>query len=156
AVAGEDFEKLQKEAFETARITTPPPPVTQSKLRRSSLPANSTVVFDLKPGEVSQVYTDPGGYFIYKMQSRSPAPLADVRDEIRNALTGIHMRDEQQRLRDSVNASLNEEYFGKPSSPAGRPMPIEGPAGIPNRRTGPGAGGMVPPPAPVPHPTQPT
>jgi hypothetical protein len=156
AVAGEDFKKLQKEAFETARMTTPPPPVTQSRLRRNSLPMNAAAVFDLKPGEVSQIYTGSGGYLIYKMQSRGPAPLADVRDEIRNALTGIHIRDEQQRLRDSVNASLNEEYFGKPSSPAGRPMPVGGPTGIPNRRNGPGAGSMVPSPAPTPHPAQPT
>ena len=154
ATAGEDFEKLQKEAFETARMTTPPPPVTQSRLRRGSFAMNTAAVFDLKPGEVSQVYTDTTGYFIYKMKSRAPAPLTDVKDEIRNALTGIHMRDEQQRLRDSVNASLNEDYFGKPSSPGGRPMPVGGPAGMPNRRNGPGGGVMVPSPAPAPHPAQ--
>jgi hypothetical protein len=156
AVAGEDFEKLQKEAFETARMTTAPPQVSQSKLRRGSLPINAAAVFDLKPGEVSQIYTDPAGYFIYKMQSRSPAAVADVQDEIRAALTSIHMRDEQQRLRDSVNASLNEEYFGKPSSPTGRPMPMSGQPGVPPRRNGPGAQVMVPPPAPVPHPAPPT
>src|ERR1700691_1987840 len=60
AAAGEDFIKLQKEAFEAAGMKNDSPTVNLPKVRRTGLPPAHVAVFDLKAGEVSQVITDNG------------------------------------------------------------------------------------------------
>jgi hypothetical protein len=52
AAAGEDFAKLQKEAFEAAGMKMDSPTVTMPKVRRTGLPPAHAAVFDLKVGEV--------------------------------------------------------------------------------------------------------
>ena len=54
AAAGEDFAKLQKEAFEAAGMKVDNPTVNLPKVRRTGLPPAHAAVFDLKVGEVSQ------------------------------------------------------------------------------------------------------
>ena len=53
AAAGEDFAKLQKEAFEAAGRKVENPTVNLPKVRRTGLPPAHAAVFDLKVGEVS-------------------------------------------------------------------------------------------------------
>ena len=57
---------------------------------------------DLKPGEVSEVISDPSGNYIYKMISKETLPLDSVKTEIRNqlsshALSRIHAALPEQR-----------------------------------------------------------
>jgi len=54
AAAGEDFSKLQKEAFEAAGMKMDSPSVNLPKVRRTGLPPAHAAVFDLKPGGVSR------------------------------------------------------------------------------------------------------
>ena len=123
AAGGEDFEKLQKEAFEFAGLKANPPSSNIGKVRRTTLPPSQGSAMDLKPGEVSQVITDPSGHYIYKMVSREVQPLEQVKDEIRNTLQNQKMRDTMQSIQQSATPELNDAYFG--ASPS---MP--GPSGV--------------------------
>lgn len=120
AAAGEDFDKLQKEAYEAAGIPNNPPATSIPKVRRGNLPPTHASVFDLKAGDVSPVIHDPSGSFFYKVQSKTMPPLSEVQDEIKTTLQSQRMRDMQQKLQESVSTDLNEAYFsGNPAPPAG-------------------------------------
>ena len=71
---------------------------------------------DLKPGEVSEVITDPSGvHYIYKMINKETTSLDSVKQDIQATLS-------RQRYSDSMkgfqgNVDLNDAYF----APAQRP-----------------------------------
>lgn len=125
AAAGEDFAKLQKEAFEAAGMKMDSPTVTMPKVRRTGLPPAHAAVFDLKVGEISAVITDNGGHYIYKVETTEVLPLDQVKDEIRNTLKNVRMKDTMETYTNSYHAETNEAYFGPagPSTQMGRPMP---------------------------------
>ena len=125
AASGEDFTKLQKEAFEAAGMKMDSPNVNLPKVRRTGLPPAHVAVFDLKAGEVSQVITDNGGNYIYKVASKEVLPLDQVKEEIHNALKSQRMKDMMDKYTNSYHADTNEAYFGPPvpTGPGGRPMP---------------------------------
>ena len=58
AAAGEDFTKLQKEAFEAAGTKVENPTVNLPKVRRTGLPPAHAAVFELKVGQASAVISD--------------------------------------------------------------------------------------------------
>lgn len=121
---GEDPEKLEKEAFTSGGLPGTPPPTKMEKVRRTSLPASHQSVMDLKPGEVSDVISDPSGNYIYKMVSKETLPLDTVKTEIRNQLSSQRYREAMQHFQN--NAELNDAYFG-PSRAPGMPMIPRGP-----------------------------
>lgn len=137
AVAGEDFAKLQKEAFEAAGMKIESPTVTLPKVRRTGLPPAHAAVFDLKVGEVSQVISDSGGHYIYKVDTKDQLTLDQARQEIQTALQNKHTKDMMDKVNGSFQVETNEAYFG-PMTPAMPP----GRGGIsqhmPNPRTPPG------------------
>ena len=134
AAAGEDFDTLQKDAYEAAGIKATPPPTSNPRLRRSNLPAAQTSVFDLKEGELSAVINDVSGSYIYKTVSRTTPTVTDVQDEIRNTLRSQRLQAMRQKLQTSVSSELNKDYFGPDLAPgssgtpgAPRPMPMSRP-----------------------------
>ena len=132
AAAGEDFAKLQKEAFEAAGMKMQSTTVNLPSVRRTALTPAQAAVFDLKPGEVSQVIHDTGGHYIYKVNSKNEIPLDQATNEIRSKLQNDRMRQMMDDLNNSFKVETNEAYFG-PATPAG-------PTG--------GRPGMAPPPPP--------
>jgi hypothetical protein len=118
AAAGEDFTKLQKEAFEAANMKMDSPTVNMPKVRRTGLPPAHAAVFDLKAGEVSQVITDNGGNYVYKVASKETLPLDQVREEIHNTLKNQRMKETMDKYTNSYKVDTNEAYFGPPG-PAG-------------------------------------
>ena len=112
AAAGEDFTKLQKDAYVAAGLSTPPPPVGMSKVRRMSLPSGQQSVFDLKAGEVSAVISDEGGFYIYKLVGKETEPLTEVETEIRKTLESQRMRAMMEKVQNSVATDVNQAYFG--------------------------------------------
>jgi hypothetical protein len=118
AAAGEDFAKLQKEAFEAAGMKTQAPTVNLPTVRHNTLPPAQAVVFDLKAGEVSQVINDAGGHYIYKVNSKSEIPLDQARNEIHSKLQNDRMHQKMDDLNNSFKVETNEAYFG-PTAPAG-------------------------------------
>lgn len=112
AMTGEDFTKLQKRAYEFAGLSTPPPPTRLVKTRRASLPAAHESVFDMRPGEISALISDAGGYYIYKLVAKEIEPLDEARDEIQKTLENQRMRAMMQKVEESVSTDVNQAYFG--------------------------------------------
>lgn len=122
AAKGEDPDKLQKEAYTAAGLPGNAPNTKMEKVRRTTLPNNHQVVMDMKPGEVSQVISDPNsGSYIYKMVSKETLALDGVKPEIKNAISSQRYRDSMQGFQGGVD--LNDAYFGPTRNPAMPPRP---------------------------------
>jgi hypothetical protein len=75
------------------------------------------VIMDLKPGEVSQVISDPNsGHYVYKMISKETLTLDSMKPEIQKIIAGQRYRDSMQSFQGDVD--LNEAYFGPTRNPA--------------------------------------
>jgi bifunctional DNA-binding transcriptional regulator/antitoxin component of YhaV-PrlF toxin-antitoxin module len=167
AAAGEDFDKLQKEAFETASIKGTPPSTSVGKLTSNEVPVNHRAVFDLKPGDISDVIAEPNGYYIYKVVSKGTKPLDQARDQIRATLAQQKMQDTVQKIQDEAKTTLNEAYFTVPAAVPGMPgmsgagTPPAGSGGVMRMPAGAASpastakpadsGQTPPPPPPAPH-----
>lgn len=121
AAAGEDFAKLQKEAFEAAGTKVDNPTVNLPKVRRTGLPPAHAAVFDLKVNEVSAVISDNGGHYVYKVMTKEVLPLDQVKEEIHNKLKSERMKEMMDKYTNSFEAVPNEAYFGPPVAPGTRP-----------------------------------
>ncbi len=156
-VAGEDPAKLEKECMEHVGMTSSAPDVNVGARRPGSLPEAHEGVFDLKTGEISQVYSDPAAFYIYKVVSERQVPLSEVKSNIAQTLQRQMYNDKLQEIQASVKPELNDEYFGpepppsatRPGLPPGMPRRPGAPAGGPPPGAGPGpAGANAPPPPP--------
>jgi hypothetical protein len=113
AVNGEDPDKLQIAAYAEAGIERSTADTKLEKVRRATLPMQHESVMDLKPGEVSEVFSDPAGaHFIYKMLSKETLTLEEAEAEIRAAIS-------TQRYRDSIkpfqgDVVFSDAYFNPP------------------------------------------
>jgi len=123
AAAGEDFTKLQKEAFEASGTKVESPTVNLPKVRRTGLPPAHAAVFDLKVGEVSTVISDNGGHYVYKVVSKEVLPLDQpLQTEIHNKLKSERLKEMTDKYTNSFQAIPNEAYFGQmPAGMPGRP-----------------------------------
>jgi hypothetical protein len=119
AASGADFAKLQKEAFEAAGQKVDNPTVNLPKVRRSGLPPAHAAVFDLKVNEVSQVISDNGGHYVYKVVSEQVLPLDQVKEEIHNKMKADRMKEMMDKYTNSFESIPNVAYFGPPAGPAG-------------------------------------
>jgi hypothetical protein len=120
AAAGEDFQQLQKEAFQAAGISSGSPNVSTGKIPPSRLPVNQQEVFKMEPGQVSAVMIDPSGYYIYKMVSKEMIPVAQASKDIRKSIASQRVQDSIALLTNSLRSKLNPLYFGK-SDPGDHP-----------------------------------
>ena len=147
AAAGEDMAKLQKEAFDAAGMKIESPTVNLPNVRRTGLPPAHTAIFDLKQGEVSQVISDAGGHYIYKMNSKTEMPLDQAKNEIHGKMQNDRMREKMDSLNNSFKVETNEAYFGPggvgPTPPPHMPRPRPGVP--PAAQPGPGAASNAPP-----------
>src|SRR5271167_715503 len=85
-VAGEDPDKLEKEATEHAGVTTPPANVNIGPRRPGTLPEAHEAVFDLKPGQISVVFDDPATFYVYKVDFVRTVPLSEAKASITTTL----------------------------------------------------------------------
>ncbi len=116
-VAGADPATLQKEAFARMGLTGSAPDVNLKNYSPGMIPPAQSSVFDLKPGDTSQAFTDTGAAYIYKLVSEHEKPLSEVKGQIAKILHDQMMREKIQELTDSVKAELNEAYFGPENKP---------------------------------------
>lgn len=144
AAAGEDFVKLQKEAYDASGMKIESPTVTLPNMRRSQLPPGHASVFDLKQGDVSQVISDAGGHYIYKLTGKSEMSLDQAKTEIKNKLQSDRMRESMEKINGSFKVDTNEAYFGAGGAMPPRPMAPR-----------PGMGMQAPPRPQTPPPAQP-
>ena len=110
AIAGEDFASLQANAYSVAGIKSTLPAITMV-IRRTSLPLAQASIMDLKVGEVSSVFADPNGYFIYKIKAKEMLTLDQARDEIIATLRTQMMQNEMRNIQESATPLLEESYF---------------------------------------------
>ncbi len=123
AVNGEDPDKLQIEAYTASGLPGTTPNTKMEKVRRTTLPPRHETVMDLKPGEVSEVFSDPGGaHFIYKMISKETLTLEDVKTEIRTVISSQRYRDSMKSFQDNV--VFSDAYFNPPGKPGTPPQRI--------------------------------
>jgi hypothetical protein len=116
AVKGEDPDSLQVEAYTEAGIPHTRSNTKMEKVRRDALPPQHEAVMDLKPGEVSEVFSDPGGaHFIYKMISKHALTLDDAKTEIRTAISSQRYRDSMKSFQGNV--VFSDAYFNPPAKP---------------------------------------
>ena len=146
-IAGEDPEKLEKEATEQSGLTTPPANTNVGPRRPGTLPEAHEPVFDLKPGEVSQVFSDPASFYIYKVVSVRTIPLSEAKPSIKTTLERKLVTERIEQIQSSATPVLNDAYFG-PEKPPAPPTPQI----INPRRMPPGAG--APPPGARPQPNE--
>ena len=137
AAAGEDFLKLQQEANDFAGSKMKATNVKMENMRKTSIPTTDASIFDLKKGEVSQVFTDPTGYRIYKVEEVQDAPLASVHEEIQRTLQGQNMKSEFESIQNSTKTTFDESYFVTPAPPSLK-RPDEAPAPAPKAPSAPG------------------
>ncbi len=113
AAAGEDFDKIQADAFTQMGIKTPPPPTSLGPERRSFIPqAQQDAIFGLQPGQVTPVIGDNFALYVYKMDSKRLLSLDTVRSDIQRALFEQGFRKALGGFFTHVSAQLNPEYFG--------------------------------------------
>ncbi|MFZ0283925.1 MAG: peptidylprolyl isomerase [Terriglobales bacterium] len=112
AAAGEDFAKLQKEAYEVAGISgnTEPNP-RMGEMKRRGLPPAHASVFNLGVGQVSAVISDGTGYYIYKLDSRGIEPLDAVKEEISNRLRRQRAQQMIESIEHPFTTDVNSAYF---------------------------------------------
>lgn len=122
AAAGEDFTKLQQEAYTFAGLKGKPPSVNMDKARRSTLPQEHLSVLDLKVGAVSAVIDDQSGYFVYKLKDKGTLSLEQAKDEIHNTLRSQRMQESMQAMQKMAKTELNNDYFVPPPAPGSDPM----------------------------------
>lgn len=118
AVKGEDPDKLQIEAYAEAGIERTTADTKLERVRRATLPPQHESVMELKPGEVSEVFSDPAGaHFIYKMIGKETLTLEEAKAEIRTALSTQRYRDSMKGFQGNV--VFSDAYFNPPgASPA--------------------------------------
>lgn len=120
AVAGEPFLTLEKEAYEAAAMTDVPPNPSLGRIRTDGVPPGHVAVFDMKPGEVSQVFMDSSGYYIYKVDAKENVSLDAAKPEIQKTLQKQRREEAIQTVQRGVTAEFDEAYFGsleKPNHP---------------------------------------
>jgi PPIC-type PPIASE domain len=154
--AGEDPVKLEKEAMEHAGLTTAPPDVNFGARRPGTVPEAHVSAFDLKPGEVSQVFSDPGSLFVYKLISIRQVPFSDVKATILSEIQRKMITDKIEQIQKSATIVLNEAYFGPEVAPTVQHT-ILGPREPAGSKPNPGSAPPNPkaPPAPAPNPEAP-
>jgi PPIC-type PPIASE domain len=141
AAAGGDFVALQREAYDTIGIKSSPPNVNLGKRMRANLPQPHRQVFDLQAGQVSELFSDGNGFYLYKVVTKQLIPLTQAKVQIRKTLESDRMEASAESLFGSVKTKFNQAYFGSPT-PAAEEDPLAKPA--PATETAPGPPGTTP------------
>ena len=68
-------------------------------------------MFDLKPGDVSQVISDSGGHYIYKVNSKTEMPLDQAKNDIHDKLQNDRMREMMEKLNNSFKLRHERSVF---------------------------------------------
>jgi len=119
AVAGEDFTKLQQEAYDFAGMKLTASSTRVDKVKKNALLPNDASIFDLKKGEVSPVITDPQGFMIYKVEDTEEQPLSDVKEEVSRAAQQEKLKGAWEEIQKTATEKTKYDaaYFAAPAPP---------------------------------------
>jgi hypothetical protein len=118
---------LQQEAYDFAGLKQKAQTGRQDNVRKSGVPPADASIFELKSGDVSQVFNDPTGLMIYKIDETKDLSLENVRDEISRTLQSEKMKNSFDAVTNSAKPTLDENYFATPAPPTLK-KPGEAPA----------------------------
>jgi PPIC-type PPIASE domain len=125
AAKGESLDRLQSEAFLKLGMVAPSLlPDTGMRRRGSFAPDVETEIFSLKPGEVSKIETETGGFVVYRLLRKDTYTLEQVKGEVVTAIYRQKMEVAVKGVLQSVKTDLNDQYFAQPTVP--RPLPTSG------------------------------
>lgn len=116
--AGEDFDKLQKEIYTTRGYQAPPPPTLVPNWRRDVVPPSELSLFNLKKGELSEVFVDTPGASVYRLEEKKVTPLETLKSQIDAQMTRDKLNASIESLTASIKPELNEAYFRNLPVPA--------------------------------------
>jgi len=97
--------------------------------RRASFPGDVVHdVFALKPGEVSKIENESGGFAIYRLITKDTWTVEQVRGEIVRDIFRQKMEADVKGVLQSVQADMNQQYFAPAvtAQPAALPGPVAG------------------------------
>jgi hypothetical protein len=117
ALAGEDLNQLQLDAYQHLHIQATPPPVNVLTLRRAGLQGDEARLFDLNAGEISAVLDLPAAFAVIKLESKDAMPIQSVRPEIEAELRRDGLQSEVGKRTRKISAQFNLQYFDMPSQP---------------------------------------
>jgi len=122
AASGEDFVKLQQEAYDFAglKVNSTTANTHVEKVRKNALPPSDAAIFDLKKGDVSQVLTGPAAFMIYKIDDFQDQPLEGAKEEISRTLQSQKLKTFSEEMQKSLseNTVYNDAYFAVPGAPS--------------------------------------
>lgn len=83
-----------------------------------TVPQFDSVLWSLKPGQVSPPFESPFGFHIVQVEERRTVPLAQVKDQIASQLANAKVRQELTAITAAAKPQLNQAYFGPAPAPA--------------------------------------
>jgi len=123
AKAGADFVKLVKENSDDETTKAKNGDLTFSRSESANLPeAIRTEALRLKPGDISEPVRQPNGFYIFRGESASAKPFAEVKDQIFTDLQRIRTKE----WIDSTTKGLNikpesDQFFSAPATQSAAP-----------------------------------
>lgn len=117
AVLGYDFDQIQLQAYKDLHINRVAPSTKLTAARRSNLPPDQAAVFDLQPGEVTEVIDSYTSLVILKLVSKGTASFDSVAPEIRDQLRQSLVEQALQAASKQVTAEFNLKYIGTSTQP---------------------------------------
>ncbi len=126
AVKGESADKLQSEGVMKLGIPAPAFLPENGLRRRASFPSDVVRdVFVLKPGEVTKIESEAGGFAVYRLITKDTWTVDQVRGEIVRDIFRQKMDAAVKGVLQSVQADMNQQYFAPAvtAQPAALPVP---------------------------------
>jgi len=117
AVAGEDFEKLEEEAYAVAGDPSDAPLADMGEVTRADVGQFYKEIFALQPGAISKLIPGPDAWHIFKVISRQMMPPDDAKQQI----MGQRLKESLDTLKNSMKLELNNSYFQTADAP--QPVP---------------------------------
>lgn len=112
AATAKGLDELEKQAYTELGLKQQPPPVDMGVHRRNQLPpAHQEAVFALSPGQITDVLEDPNAFYVYRVDTKTTVPEANLTNEIKNAIAQKKYGDHMRSIFNSVDATLNPDYF---------------------------------------------
>ncbi len=108
AVAGEDFQKLEDEAYVFAGDPDDSPDIDMRDNTRAEMAPFDKEVFALHPGQISELLSGTEAWHIFKVVSKHMMP----RDEARKRIAAKLMKASMDSLNSSVKPQFTDAYFG--------------------------------------------
>jgi len=112
AVAGEDFEKLQEEAYTVAGNPDAAPDADMGEVTRSEVGQFQEQIFSLPPGQVSEITPGAEAWHITKVVSKRMMP----REEAKRWVSARRMKEASESLSNSAKPHFNDAYFQSPDA----------------------------------------